>query len=571
MGFSFSAPLFLGLVATLAIPALAQPGSHSGVDVSLGILGPELAYLQRTGAVGSGVVGMSMATTSCNPGSINVPWRQYMDARHPTIAFMAVRELNGRLYQISDRSFVKHGFYALSSSQCTPCTYPSDGTWLGIGCSDTYSTGNNGSNSDLGPPDEIDPWTGVWTVPCSHFDRGFPRVSPPQDCDGIASPRTPPAGPGWRVRIPDSELVGGGTYYYCAQYVIPSWTQATVGTNGSPCPQPAGNPLGLLNEPDANRNNNIASRAMTVAFNTMNGTTTFSTASAQLDDTVLKRWTGASVLSEKNGVADGRVYVAVKVTGPVAGLWHYEYALHNRDNAGGIGSFRVPVCSSARVLNAGFHDNDVPADASNDWPMVVQGGEVVWTALSGNSLRWNGLYNFWFDSDTSPSNANVALHQANVLRGAAPTFAVGSQAPLGLYNQHLGAGCGIPSAPGLYATGSPPRATLGNATFGLASSGNANGAACALYASAVNGTMSLPPCSLYLGPNLNAAVQWGVVVANGTGVASYAVPIPTSAALEGSTVNFQHIEVQVGGLVLGVVDLSAGVRVRIGNAVNGCP
>lgn len=568
---SVSASLILGLFATLAPTAAAQLGSHPGVDVSLGILGPELAYQGRTGAAGSGFVGMSMATTSCNPGTINVPWRQAMDLRHPFIAFMAVRELNGRLYQISDRSYVKHGFYALSSSQCTPCTYPSDGTWLGIGCSDTYSTGNNGSNYSLAPPDEIDPWTGVWAKNCSLFDRGFPTLPPPQDCDGVESQRFPPSGAGWRVRIADSELIGGGSYWYSAAYVIPSWTQTSVGSNGQPCPQPGGNPTGLLNEPDANRTNNIASRPMSVTFNGLNGLAGFSTTGSQLQGTVLQRWSGASVDSGKNGDADGRVYVAVKVTGPVQGVWHYEYAAHNRDNAGGIKSFRVPVCGSARVLNAGFHDTDVPVNASNDWTFAVQSGEITWTAPTGNSLRWNGLYNFWFDSDAGPAAANIALHQDLLLRGAAASFAVPSQAPIGLYNMYLGAGCGTPTAPTLMATGSPARATIGNATFGLESFGNAVGAGCMLYASAVDGTMSVPPCSIYLGPNLNAAIPLMITAANASGRAAYALPIPNDSALEGMSVNFQHIEAQVGGSLLGVVDLSNGLRVRMGNLLNGCP
>ncbi len=565
-----SASLLLGVIATSFAPALAQPGAHPGVDVSLGILGPELAYQGRTGAVGSGYVGMSMATTSCNPGTINVPWRQAMDPRHPFIAFMAVRELNGRLYQISDRSYVKHGFYALSSSQCFSCSYPSDGTWLGIRCSDTYSTGNNGSNYGLAPPDEIDPWTGVWTVNCSLFDRGFPTVPPPQDCDGAESLRFPPSGAGWRVRINDSELVGGGAYFYAAEYVIASWTQTSVGSNGQPCPQPNGSPLGLLNEPDANRGNNIASRPMNVSF-AGNGTASFSDAGGQLQGTVLQRWIGASIDSNANGVADGRVYVAVKVTGPVNGVWHYEYAAHNRDNAGGIKSFRVPVCSSARVLNAGFHDTDVPLDASNDWTFAVNGGEIAWTSPSGNALRWNGLYNFWFDCDSGPATAAVTLHQDTVLRGGAASFTVPSQAPVGLYNMYLGAGCGIPTAPTLYAIGSPARATIGNATFGLRSAGNAASAACLLYGSAVNGTLSLPPCSLYLGPNLNAAVPMLGVNADLSGIATYPLAIPADAALEGSAINFQHIEAQAGGALLGVVDLSNGLRVRIGNSLAGCP
>jgi hypothetical protein len=564
---SLLATLALGVLANLPTTVAAQPGANAGVDVSLGILGPQLATAGRSGTVGTGFVGMAMATTSCNPGTINVPWLQYMDSRHPCIGFMVVREQNGRLYQVSDRSYVKHGFFALSNSQCTPCTYASNGTWLGIGCSDTYATGNNGNNFDLAPPDEIDPWSGVWTVRCSLFDRGFPAVPAPADCDGVESARNPPAGPGWRVKINDADMVGGGIYYYCAHYVIMSWTQASVGPSGSPVPQPAGNPTGPLGEPDGNRDNNMGSRAMTVGFSTTTGAATFATSGTQLQGTVLQRWTGAAIQSSSNGVADGRVYVASKVTGPVDGIYHYEFAAHNRDNAGGISAFRVPVCPNARVVNAGFHDTDVPLNAANDWTFTRAGNEIAWTAPAGNALRWNGLFNFWFDSDAAPAPSSAILDEATLLRGAAPTFTVGIQAPLGNYNVNTGAGCGSPAAPTLFATGTPPRATLGNAGFGLASSGNAPGATGVLLASLFSSTLPVPPCSLYLGIDLFVLTSAN---ANAAGVVSYALPIPNDGLLEGTNFHVQHLEAEIGGQLLGFADASNGLTVRIGSAIPGC-
>ena len=37
-------------------------------------------------------------------------------------------------------------------------------------------------------------------------------------------------------------------------------------------------------------------------------------------------------------------FIAYKVTGPVAGVWHYEYAIYNQNLDRGIQSFSVP-CS----------------------------------------------------------------------------------------------------------------------------------------------------------------------------------------------------------------------------------
>ena len=39
---------------------------------------------------------------------------------------------------------------------------------------------------------------------------------------------------------------------------------------------------------------------------------------------------------------DGRAFLAYKVTGPVAGLYHYEYAIYNQNLDRGIQSFSVP-------------------------------------------------------------------------------------------------------------------------------------------------------------------------------------------------------------------------------------
>ena len=111
----------------------------------------------RTGTYPTGVNGVAIETTICNRGSVEVDWFAPMDPRHPMIAFLIARESDGRLEQISDRSYLKHGFFALTSSQCTSCSPPGgpSGSRLGLGCSDTYSVFNNGDNYWLGPPDEI--------------------------------------------------------------------------------------------------------------------------------------------------------------------------------------------------------------------------------------------------------------------------------------------------------------------------------------------------------------------------------------------------------------------------------
>src|SRR5690349_9264810 len=173
-------------LAALDAGALAQSNTVPGTDVKLGALVP-VQVLGHGGAHPTGYTAITLGTTACNVGTVDVPWIAAMQANHPVVAFLVARELNGRMRQISDRSYVKHTFSALSNSLCTPCQNPSNGTFLGVGCSDTYSAANNSDAYHLGPAWEIDPWLGSWTPACSYFDQGDPAASPPQDCDSFRS------------------------------------------------------------------------------------------------------------------------------------------------------------------------------------------------------------------------------------------------------------------------------------------------------------------------------------------------------------------------------------------------
>jgi hypothetical protein len=162
----FLLPVLLAAGAALS----AQANTDPQIDLKLAAI-DDLRALGREGAFPNGINGCAFATTACNEGTRQISWQQAMDPDHPFITFLLAREHEGRFEQISDRSYVKHGFFALSSSFCGSCQ-GTDGTVLGLGCSDTYSVGNNGDNFWLGPPDEIDPWRGEWDPVCSHFDRG---------------------------------------------------------------------------------------------------------------------------------------------------------------------------------------------------------------------------------------------------------------------------------------------------------------------------------------------------------------------------------------------------------------
>jgi hypothetical protein len=247
---------------------------------------------------------------------------------------------------------------------------------------------------------------------CSLFDRGEPPDPAPLDCDGQRSfDGTDVAllGPvGNRVQLRDADLdVSGAKFFFQSQLVV-------------------------AGEPEGARTNNSATSEF---FRTWTGSEWDLGSSFQLSyGSILDRWDGASVASATNGGDDGRVYVGVEVTGPVNGFHHYECALHNRDNHRGVGSLRIPLCSLARVKRVGFGDlDDVPG---NDWKVTLARDALVFSTTT-NPLRWNSIFNFWFDTDAAPGAGALVLGCFDPGAGA-PSISVPTSAPLALHNVYRG-------------------------------------------------------------------------------------------------------------------------------------
>ena len=541
--------LLLLLLATVVADLPAQTGYIPGRDIKLEDT-YSIARYRRTGTFPNGVQAIGVWTTCCNPGTSNIPFQAAMNPNHGFIHYIVARESGGRLVQISNYAWVKHTFGSSNDpSTCGSCIGGGTTSFVHVGCSDTYANSQAVDHFNLGPPGEVDPWLGAWVPQCSWFDRGNPAVAPAQQCDGIRSLTQSQAfvlnqAIGDAMRVYDDDLnVPGANFYYQAGYLIQS-------------------------EAESVRDNNIGSRPFTAVWSGTNWTLTDGT--GYLLGSVLQRWSGATINSAANGTDDGRFYVAVKVTGPTNGLYHYEYAVQNRDNKRGMGALRIPVCPEAQVLNLGFHDVD--RNALTDWTASKVGGEIVFQtqAVSPNPLRWNSIYNFWFDSDAAPLSGTLLLDQYDVGPGAL-TVNVTSTTPSGVFNQNLGVGCGNPSAPTLFATGTPDRATLGNGTFALRSTANPAFAPCAFLLSTVPGaSLIAPSCTVYTGDPLSM-IGPVIAVADGSGLTILPLGIPPTPALEGQNFDFQMLNLAPGGALFSSYNLSNGLRVRVGNLINGCP
>lgn len=526
----------------LAAPALAQIGSIPGTDIRIFEVGSPTVYGRRGPAYPNGEMGMAIGHSMCNTGTTHLTWVGWVSGSgsvmvdtYPKIAFLIARESNGRMVQVSGKSHLKHSRVAFNftGGPCGTCQSGPSQTFR-IGCYDVYSTGFNGNQFNLGPTDEIDPWEGSWTPQGSYFDRGDPAVSGAAATDGIQSLTTS----GWdafknRILVRESELAIPGAQFY---------GQAQVAAKG---------------EPGTNRTNNFASRQLNITWGGSSWSASL-VAGAALQGSVLQRWSGAQIDTVRNGNDDGHFVVGVKVTGPVNGLWHYEYAIHNQDNHRGGASVRIPVCPTARVVNAGFHDID--GDPLNDWSANQNIGEIAFLATANNPLNWNCIYNVWFDCDAAPVAGTLTIDQARVGPGAL-SMTVPTQVPGLLGNEYLGAGCGAP-APTLFANGAP---TSPNPGYALTAQASPSGFVVFGFAGQAANVALGGGCTLFLDQAQLIATH--VVQANGSGAATWPLPIP--AALSPTDVACQAFELVAGGPILGILTASNGLRVRA--AGTGCP
>jgi hypothetical protein len=539
-------PLASILAASLlAHTGAAQAGTVPGRDLML-LDTWNIQQFQRVGTFPDGNNALGAFSTVCNAGTSPIPFISAMNPNHAFIHYMVCRETQGRLVQISTWGYVKHTSGSGNvPSPCGTCAGPGDPNQVEVGCADTYGNFQAVDHYDLGPPEEVDPWLGLWVPQCSYFDRGEPEAPPGQLCDSTRSLSHAQANVlnqtiVHQMSVLDADLaVPGSNFWFQCGYLCPG-------------------------EAEANRTDNLGSRGFTPAWN---GTSwTIQDGPDLLPGSVLQRWAGATLTSNTNGVDDGRFYVAVKVSGPSIGFYHYEYAIHDRDNKRGLGAFRVPVCPSARVQDFGFRDLD--QDGNNNWVASRHGSEITFQT-STNPLRWNMIFNFWFDSDAAPESGTLSLDQYDIGPGSL-TVAVPGTVPTGLFNETLGPGCGVPGAPSLYALGAGNRATLGNTSFALGCGNNPPFTICAFFVSLAPGTSPVGNgCTFYAPPG--AMLGPFVAMADSEGEAVMPVPVPNQPGFEGVYADYQAVSFVPSGAFLGAFNLSPGLRVHFGNLGSGCP
>lgn len=373
-----------GKVFSIAAVVVFLAGS---VTAGAPIDGPDVVVFDLYDTAYEGSLGDSSAyavgTESCNRGDWPVEWVSAGAGsnKHPVIAQNLYRLKDGRMEQLG-QSWLKHGFLSVNGSACDTCTYPPNGSsQLGVGCSDPYSAGLNGSQGNLGPRSEVNAFTGEFPVPFSEPDGGsFNTLSGRVvvDTDDVT-----PA------------LNAGALYFIEGQYVTQddaAWGNAV--NNASHRKVTVGGSLSLSFDGPTHE-----ALPAIYAWNTEDPTVT---------------------VRRVDVPSEGSFFIAYKVSDNGNGTWRYEYALFNLNSHRSARSFAIPIEADTVVSNVGFHDVDShsgePYDLT-DWTMTVDGGAgwITWstddfaTNENANALRWGTMYNFWFDADAAPQGGGAQI------------------------------------------------------------------------------------------------------------------------------------------------------------------
>jgi hypothetical protein len=378
-----------GLGATLSTQASAPssaatlpPPPVAGPDVIVSTIGSSLT---KNATVGT-ITAYSVTTVSCNIGTTDAEWFANT-AHHPVIGtqFYRFKTVSGasRFEEIGI-SWLKHGFCAADAPSCgSPYVQNGSCDWLGEFATDTYGSGLNGQQSNLGPRSEVNAFTGSYP---------YPYV--------LGAGTGDPGGIYKRCQVENADMDPaqntGASYFGEVVYIT-------------------------TDEPSANRYNNYSNRPFTVGAISGGGYPATFSGSTNTQQAAIQRWPlldAGVTLVTVDVPGDGRFYVGGKATSLGGGNYHYEYAVFNMNSHQSARLVSVPADNTVTVSNVGFHD--VPYHSGEPYDGTDWGGSKTATAVewststfatnpNANALRWSTLYNFRFDANAPPITGDVTL------------------------------------------------------------------------------------------------------------------------------------------------------------------
>ena len=417
--------LLSGGLCCMTIVLLAQDGMTDEQDASsqticFRIGGPDVIVGDIRGVSNysavDGVEAFAFGTESCNVGDEELLW--HADTNEKPVIGQSVYQLNNGRFRMIGQGWLKHGFFALSDNFCGCGCSGTNGTMLGIGCSDLYSSGLNGQQSNMG---------GKWTV--NAYSGYYPF--PPPDLNNTGN------GIYKRVQVKisdlDPEQDGGGWYFVEAQYVSPDDAEAGNGFN---------NASWKVVEVSGSGNSWHINPAFT---------------STVREQQVLQVWplieldaTVSKVFVENEGL----LLLGCKVYPLGDGTWQYEYVIQNYNSDRSISSFEIPLTEGALVTDIGFHD--VPYHSGSpisgaDWEATVNKSSIRWKCTEtyeenewANALRWGTAYNFYFTADVGPRSGSSTMGVFKPPSGNSKSMIVEADVRVPIGNGDPTGGCCIP-------------------------------------------------------------------------------------------------------------------------------
>jgi len=402
----------------LALSVCSGGAALANPDVIVGDLS-DIAYYGSS----NGTHAFAIGTISCNVGTSNLLWIANNN-QHPVIGQNMYRYLNGR-FEMIGQSWLKHGFTALTQNLCGTCNGVG-GAALGVGCSDPYTAGLNGGQTNAGPRWEVNASTGY-----------FPYR---------------PANPSWsgniarRLQVKDEDLRTdlnvGAVYFGEGEYVTRD--DALAG----------------------NAWNNASYRRLNLTYVNASTVNVTMAATTQRTKPAIYAWQAMDPLVQvarvdvpNDGVyldtsvtpnvhrrTTGTMFIACRVTDNGNGTHHYEYAIENVSSDRCAGGLRFALPAGVVPENIGFrgglyHDGDgIPTDMANPNTTARNFTNVPWIASVGsttlrwgteawrdnpnaNAIRWGTMYNFRFDANAQPAAGTGTIEMfkdADVNSGGSP-------------------------------------------------------------------------------------------------------------------------------------------------------
>jgi hypothetical protein len=331
-------------------------------------------------------VAMAPSAELGNVGTADIEWFQSIApdsyggqstlGQHPYLIMHLYRLVEGVLQQIG-RSDLKHAFFAQNGD----CPCEADQV-LFKGCSDLYSTSTNAWRSRLAPRAELTAATGDWTSLGSHFDGD------PVDDFRHHDEGDHPDPFEHRLTAATTDLLTPGASYY-----IEAWYLAK-------------GDIDIFNSMGYRGVSPQQGDPWTFPF-TDSDLTHGSALDAWIDPAAPPSGASSTVVE----AAPGHLKMAVQTSPLANGFFHYELALMNLDFDRQIRSLSVTLPTGAVVRTPGF--DDVDEDAGNDWQLTVGATAATWATDDGdpavNALDWGTLYNFRFDTNVVPVDAELTL------------------------------------------------------------------------------------------------------------------------------------------------------------------